>query len=764
MSNKDKERAVIVVVGGGIVGISTAIWLARAGRKVTLVDRNEIGDKQGASYGNAGVLAACSVVPVTVPGLVAKAPKLLFDPNFPLFLRLSYLPRLTPWLLKYLSHANDKDTRRIAKGLTPLIHDAVEQHQALAAGTCAESWIEPSSYGFVYPSRAEFDADSYTWARRSDAGFEPEVIEGAAVHEMEPALADNLNLIALMKDHAFVHSPGDYLLALKQVAQTAGATVMKTAVRDFEFSDGRVSAVLTDAGALACDSVVLAAGAWSKPLARKLGLDVPLESERGYHIRYSDASPTPNIPLMITTGKFVATPMAGGLRCAGIVEFGGLNAPASRAPLNFLRKKIRATFPKLKAHDEQVWLGHRPAPSDSLPLIGEFQRSGVFLGFGHHHIGLTAGPKTGRILANLIANRRENTDLAPYSPNRFGAGRNYSRKPSKVDKNMEVTMSKKIKLGIATAAVVTVAASGVQAETWDLPMAYAATNFHSATGAEFAKCVTLGTGGKLKIQTHPGGSLYAGAEIKRAIQSGQVNIGERLLSANANEEPVFGVDSIPFLATSFEDSEKLWEVTKGPLSEILEKQNLHLLYSVPWPAQGLYFDREVNSLADAKGLKFRTYNASSGRMAELAGMQPVQIEAAEISQAFATGVAQGMVSSGSTGYDRKVWESLSHYYAADAWMPRNHMLVNKNAWDALDDATRNVMNGCAALAEYAGDWRSIQYTEFTVNQLALNGMSVGKVSATLEAELKAIGETMTDEWLEQAGDAGRAIVEAYRAK
>ncbi len=224
-------------------------------------------------------------------------------------------------------------------------------------------------------------------------------------------------------------------------------------------------------------------------------------------------------------------------------------------------------------------------------------------------------------------------------------------------------ITKSIITGLALA---TVSATAGHAETWDMPMAYSATNFHSATGAIFAACVTEGTAGALKIQTHPGGSLYAGAEIKRAIQTGQVNIGERLLSGHQNENALFGFDSVPFLATSFEASEKLWDIAKGPLSEVLDAQNLHLLYSVPWPGQGLYFDREVNTLADAEGLKFRAYNAASARMAELAGMLPVQIEAAEISQAFATGVAQGMVSSGSTGYDRKVWESLSHYYGVDA--------------------------------------------------------------------------------------------------
>ncbi len=303
----------------------------------------------------------------------------------------------------------------------------------------------------------------------------------------------------------------------------------------------------------------------------------------------------------------------------------------------------------------------------------------------------------------------------------------------------------------------------VSAETWDMPMAYAAANYHSATGAEFARCVTTGTAGELEIKTHPGGSLFAGAEIKRAIQTGQVLIGERLLSGHQNENALFGFDSVPFLATSFEESEKLWEVAKEPLTELLDSQNLHLLYSVPWPAQGLYFDRAVESLADVKGLKFRSYNAASARMAELAGMLPVQIEAAEISQAFATGVAQGMVSSGSTGYDRKVWESLSHYYSVDAWMPRNYVLVNLDAWNDLDDATRNVMNACSDLAEYAGDWRSLQYNDFTVNELAKNGMQTGPAGEALAKELQEIGEVMTNEWLETAGDAGKKIVDAFKA-
>ena len=228
-------------------------------------------------------------------------------------------------------------------------------------------------------------------------------------------------------------------------------------------------------------------------------------------------------------------------------------------------------------------------------------------------------------------------------------------------------------IGLASATLM--AASAAQAEKWDMPMAYSGSNFHSVTGAEFARCVTTGTGGEIEIVTHPSGALFKGADIKRAIQTGQAPIGERLLSGHQNENPVFGVDSIPFLASSFDDAANLWKAAKPTMESILDEQNLVLLYSVPWPPQGLYFKKEVNSVADMKGIKFRSYNNATARLAELTGMSPVTIEAAEISQAFATGVAESMVSSGATGYDRKVWESLTHFYEVDAWLPRNYICL-----------------------------------------------------------------------------------------
>lgn len=314
----------------------------------------------------------------------------------------------------------------------------------------------------------------------------------------------------------------------------------------------------------------------------------------------------------------------------------------------------------------------------------------------------------------------------------------------------------------ATALTVTMTGAAY-ADKWDMPMAYSATNFHSATGAEFANCITTGTGGEIEVVTHPSGSLFKGADIKRAIQTGQAPIGERLLSGHQNENAIFGVDSVPFLATSFDDAAKLWKAAKPTMEKILAEQNLTLLYAVPWPPQGLYFKKEVNSVADMKGIKFRSYNNATARLAELTGMLPVTIEAAEISQAFATGVAESMISSGATGYDRKVWESLTHFYEVDAWLPRNYVMVNSDVWNGTSDAHKNVIKGCAELAEYAGTWRAVEYTQFTLNGLRAGGMTVGPAGDALKAELKEIGATMTAEWLEAAGEDGKAIIDAFQA-
>ena len=317
---------------------------------------------------------------------------------------------------------------------------------------------------------------------------------------------------------------------------------------------------------------------------------------------------------------------------------------------------------------------------------------------------------------------------------------------------------------LAGAAAAAALAAPAFADTWDMPMAYSGSNFHSVTGAEFAKCVTTGTGGDISITTHPGGSLFAGADIKRAIQTGQVPIGERLLSGHQNESAIFGWDSVPFLVSSFDEHDKLYQAAKPAVEEVLAEQNLTLLYSVPWPPQGLYFRDEVATMDDMVGVKFRSYNNATSRLAELTGMLPVTIEAAEISQAFATGVADSMVSSGATGYDRKVWESLNYFYSVDAWLPRNYIMVNSDVWADVSDANKNVVQACAEMAEYAGTWRAKEYTGFTLAGLAAGGMTVEPANDNLMAGLKEVGATMTAEWLEAAGEAGAAIVDAYNAQ
>ncbi len=408
----------VVVIGAGIVGVATAIWLQRSGHHVTLVDRGEPGE--GTSYGNAGVLASSGIVPVTTPGLPRKAPGMLLDPMSPLFLRWSYLPRLAPWLVRYLAHCTPQATRRTAKLLHGIIADSLSEHQALARGTPAERWIAPSDYVYVYKDRAAFEADAFAWAIRRENGVTWQELEGDALRAYEPALGGESGFAAAVPGNGHIKDPGRYVKDLASHAIDQGARLVRTTVTDFDREGGQLRAVVTDDGRIPCKAAVIATGAWSKRLAAKAGVRVPLETERGYHVELYGATVMPRAPLMIAAGKFVATPMDGRLRLAGIVEFGGLTAPASETPFRLLLKQARAAMPALSWTREERWMGHRPATSDSVPVIGEIpDMKGIFTGFGHHHVGLTGGPRTGRLLADLISGRRLNEDIANYGPVRF---------------------------------------------------------------------------------------------------------------------------------------------------------------------------------------------------------------------------------------------------------------------------------------------------------------------------------------------------------
>jgi TRAP-type C4-dicarboxylate transport system substrate-binding protein len=300
------------------------------------------------------------------------------------------------------------------------------------------------------------------------------------------------------------------------------------------------------------------------------------------------------------------------------------------------------------------------------------------------------------------------------------------------------------------------------AESWDMPMAYPDSNFHTATGKAFAECVGKESGGELHITVHGNGSLFKGNEIKRAVQTGQAPIGERLLSAHENENAVFGFDAVPFLATSFADSARLWKAAQPTLEQVLAQQNLVLLYAVPWPPQGLYAKKDINAASDLRGVKFRAYNAATAKLAELTGAVPVQIEAAELSQALATGVAESFISSGSTGWDVKVWEHLDHFYDVQAWLPRNYVFANKDALEALPDGSRKALTDCAAKAAQSGELEAQKLSAYYLEQLAAKGMKVAAPGGQLKADLQKLGQTMTEEWLAKAGENGKTIVEAYR--
>ena len=295
---------------------------------------------------------------------------------------------------------------------------------------------------------------------------------------------------------------------------------------------------------------------------------------------------------------------------------------------------------------------------------------------------------------------------------------------------------------------------------WDLPAAYPASNFHTVNLAAFATDVDKATGGKLKITVHPGASLFKAPEIKRAVQGGQAQLGEILLANYQNEWQMFGADGLPFLADSYAESMKLYKVQKPIMEKKLAEQGMMLLYAVPWPPQGLYSKKPINSAADLKGSKWRAYSPSTARIADLLGAQPVTVQAAELSQALATGVVETNMTSGATGVDSKLYEHLSYYYDVQAWLPKNAVLVNRKAFDALDKPTQDALLKAGADAEARGWAESQKVNTDTLATLKARGMNILPPSPQLKADLKAVGDTMLKEWQEKAGVEGKTLVDS----
>ena len=320
-----------------------------------------------------------------------------------------------------------------------------------------------------------------------------------------------------------------------------------------------------------------------------------------------------------------------------------------------------------------------------------------------------------------------------------------------------------IKTGLVASFAVVLGTGFASAQTkWNLPAAYAPSNYHTENLVQFAKDVSAATSGKLEITVHGGASLFKAPEIRRAVVTGQAQIGEVLGSIHENDDALFGADVVPFLATSFADAKKLDQVSRPYIEKKFASQGLMLLFTVPWGPQGLYAKKDIASVADMKGLKFRAYNAGTSRIAELAGAQPVTIQAAELPQALATGVVDSYISSGSTGYDTKTWESLSHFYDTQAWIPKNLTFVNKAAFDALPKDQQDALLKAAKDAETRGWKVAEEKAGWYLTELKAKGMKVLQPSPELASGLKKFGDDLTAGWLKKVGADGEAIVAAFK--
>ncbi len=317
---------------------------------------------------------------------------------------------------------------------------------------------------------------------------------------------------------------------------------------------------------------------------------------------------------------------------------------------------------------------------------------------------------------------------------------------------------------IAAAIGFAVALPALAQTKWDLPSAYPASNFHTENIAKFAADVEKGSSGKLKIQLHPGASLFKAPEIKRAVQGGQAQAGEILLVNFENEDPLYGVDGIPFLATSYSDAKKLYKASRKALDEKLAKQGMKLLYTVPWPPQGIYSKKALASGSDMKGLKWRAYSPATAKIAELVGAQPVTVQAAEVPQALATGLIDSYMSSGATGYDSKTYEHIKNWYDTQAWLPKNAIIVNMKAFNALDKQTQAAVLKAAAEAETRGWKISEEKNGWYLAQLKSKGMNIQKPSDQLTADLRKVGNQLLGEWQRKAGADGKKVIEAYRTQ
>ena len=415
----------VVVIGAGIVGACSAVEAIRRGFRVTILDPADPGGEQSASYGNGCWLSPMSVIPPAVPGLWKKVPKFLMDPLGPLAIRWSYFPRVAPWLLRYLRAGwTWEKVEEAAQALRPLVVDAPALHKALADEAGVGHLIERRGLIYVYPSRADFEAEGMAWDIRHKVGVRWIELDANDLRQREPELDRRYTFGVLVEEGGHCTDPGAYTAALVAHAVAQGATHRRARATGFAVEGGRLKAVRTDQGEVAADAAVLAAGAFAKPLAAALGDAVPLETERGYHAELTDPEVSPRHGLMPSDGKMSIMRTAKGLRCAGQVEIAGLDAAPNWKRAEILKDHLLRCFPglprDLPADRVKVWLGHRPSMPDGKPCLGPASATpDVIHAFGHGHTGLVAGARTGRVVADLLCGRPAEIPIGPFDPRRF---------------------------------------------------------------------------------------------------------------------------------------------------------------------------------------------------------------------------------------------------------------------------------------------------------------------------------------------------------
>lgn len=415
----------VVVIGTGIVGAATAIELRRDGQRVTLLDPDDPGGFQAASYGNGGWISPASVVPLSMPGMWRKIPGYLVSRETPLAISWRYLPTALPWLRQMiLAGATVPRVERIARALRPLVADGPQRHAALAAEAGVGALIRRTGLLYIFPDRADFEADALAWRLRRDNGVRWVELDDDELHRREPALHDRYGFGICVEDGAHCVDPGAYVAALAAHAQAQGATLVRSRATGFTQDAGRLRAVQTEAGEIACDRAVIAAGAWSKPLAQLAGDDVALETGRGYLVVIRDPGFALGQPIMPSDGQMANIMTPQGLRLAGQMEIAGLEAKRNVRRARVLFNHALGTYPGLPSpvprENIAIWMGHRPSTPDSLPCIGPASGcADIVHCFGHGHIGLAAGAISGRLAADLVAGRTPVIDPAPYDPGRF---------------------------------------------------------------------------------------------------------------------------------------------------------------------------------------------------------------------------------------------------------------------------------------------------------------------------------------------------------